>query len=135
LGMDVYDAQCFLRGSKYDEKKYREFVLHLRESLIQQNYIDEVREDEWITMFEGHSINLDDQFSFRWQLANSHCVYLFEILEKKDIIKKLKLDNTINRFFNIKNVAQTRYSYFPKPRGAEDIDKIVINIMTHLGKF
>ena len=40
LSMDVYDAQCFLRGGKYDEKKYREFILHLRESLIQQNYID-----------------------------------------------------------------------------------------------
>ena len=46
--MDVYDIQCFLRGGKYDENKFREFILHLRNSLIQQNYIDEVREDEWL---------------------------------------------------------------------------------------
>jgi len=38
----------FLRGGKYDENKFREFILHLRNSLIQQNYIDEVREDEWL---------------------------------------------------------------------------------------
>ena len=133
--MEVYDAQCFLRGGKYDEDKYREFILHLRESLIQQNYIDEVREDEWITMFEGHAINSDEQFSFRWHLANSHCVYLFEILENKNIIKKLKLDNTINRFFNIKNVAQTRYSYYPKPKGAAEIENLIDNIVNHLRKF
>ena len=133
--MDVYDIQCFLRGGKYDEYKFREFILHLRESLIQQNYIDEVREDEWITMFSGHTINSDDQFSFRWHIANSHCVYLFEILENKNIIKKLKLDKTINIFFNIKNVAQTRYSYYPKPKGAEKMENLVDDIVNHLRKF
>ena len=133
--MDENLIDTFQRGSKYDKNKYRMFNLHLRESLIRYNYVDEVREDEWITMFEGGGIYSEDQFSFRWNLANTHCVYLFEILEQKNIITKLKLDITISRFFNIKNVAQTRYSYYPKPRGYENIEKIVSNVMAHLSKF
>jgi len=132
--MNEYEINTFQKGSKYDNNKYRMFNLHLRESLIRYNYIDEVREDEWIAMFEGGAINSDDQFSFRWNLSNAHCVYLFEVLEQKNIIAKLKLDITINRFFNIKNVAQTRYSYYPKPKESDVIDKLVENIIKHLRK-
>ena len=71
--MNEYEINTFQKGSKYDNNKYRMFNLHLRESLIRYNYIDEVREDEWIAMFEGGAINSDDQFSFRWNLSNAHC--------------------------------------------------------------
>ena len=86
-------------------------------------------------MFEGGSIREQDQFSFRWNQANSHCVYLFDKLEEEQIIVKEKLDNTINRFFGIKNVAQTRYSYYPKPKGSDVIIKLVKEVITHTLKF
>ena len=133
--MDEFDVKVFSRGRKYNEDVFRKFILHLRESLIQYNYIDEVREDEWITMFEGLYIRSDDQFSFRWHQADNHCVYLFDVLEQEGIIVKDKLDITITKFFNIKNVAQTRYSYYPKPKGSEVIEKMVKDIITHLSKF
>lgn len=133
--MDEYNVRTFLRGGKYNSEKYRMFVLHLRELLIQHNYIDEVKEGEWITMFEGLAIKEEDLFSFCWNLANSHCVYLFDVLAERNIIVKEKLDATINNFFNIKNVAQTRYSYFPKPKGYDKIEKIVSDITNHLSKF
>lgn len=132
--MEDYDIKLFARGRKYNEDTFRKFILHLRESLIRYNYLDEVREDEWIVMFEGSSIRADDQFTFRWHQADNHCVYLFDVLEREGIIVKDKLDITISRFFNIKNVAQTRYSYYPKPKESEVIEKIVGDIVTHLSK-
>jgi|SaaInlStandDraft_1057018.scaffolds.fasta_scaffold525926_1 hypothetical protein len=50
--MEDYDIKLFARGRKYNEDTFRKFTLHLRESLIRYNYLDEVREDEWIVMFD-----------------------------------------------------------------------------------
>ena len=133
--MNEYDTTTLLRGGRYNESQYRIFTLALRKLLILNNYIDEEREDEWIVLFEGHSIRGDDQFTFRWNLANTHCVYLFDILEQERIIVKERLDITISKFFSIKNVAQTRYSYYPKPKGHEKIEAIVKDAIAHTSKF
>jgi hypothetical protein len=48
------DHQTLLKGRYFSQEQYRQFSLQLRKELIEDGYIDEVREDEWIFLFLYH---------------------------------------------------------------------------------
>ena len=135
LTWGMADHQTLLKGRYFSQVQYRQFSLQLRKELIEDGYIDEVREDEWICLFEGGYIDPDDQFTFRWLGQNNHCIYLFDKLSEDGIIQKRNLDVTLERFFGLKGVAEQRYSMFGrKIRGKERIDILLVKLASHIKK-
>ena len=86
----------------------------------------------WMYIFSG----LDDyegENVFSWQKEKNHCIYLIDRLVSDGILVNEKINSKIERFFNIKNAAQTRYSFYPgKPKGADQIDGIISRCLKSL---
>jgi len=74
--------------------------------------------------------------SFEWLKTKNHCIYLIDQLVEENVILgglENKIDSKIERFFKIKNVAQSRYSYYPnKPKGGEQIDYLILRVLNSL---
>ena len=121
----------FSKGSRLDENYY-DFVKKLGLQLEKERLIDKYDQSKWMYVFSGLD-NFLGEDQFIWIGDKNHCVYLIDELIKMDIIKGKNINSKIERFFLIKNVAQTRYSYEPrKPDGSEIIDNLISRVLDSL---
>jgi|TARA_B110000879_G_scaffold127994_1_gene168594 hypothetical protein len=121
----------FTKSSKFDENYY-DFIKALGIELEKERLIDKYDQSKWMYIFSGLDNFLgDDQFT--WLGDKNHCVYLIDELVSRDIIKGKNINSKIERYFLIKNVAQTRYSYEPrKPDGFKVIDQLILRALNSL---
>ena len=117
----------FTKGSKLDDD-YFNFINKLGLELEKERLIDKYEQSSWMYIFSGLDAFLGEE-QYAWIGDKNLCVYLIDELAKMNIIKKTRINSKIERFFLIKNVAQTRYSYEPrKPDGSAVIDKLIIRV-------
>ena len=131
-GMDYIPT--FKRGERFNDNYY-EFVKGLGVELEKEGYIKECIQNKWMYIFSDLE-TFEGEETLEWLKAKNHCIYLIDSLVDEKVILgglKNKIDSKIERFFKIKNVAQTRYSYFPnKPKGGEQIDYIILRVLNSL---
>ena len=131
-GMDYIPT--FEKGERFNDDYY-DFIKALGIELEKEGYIKQYIQDKWMYIFSGLD-TFEGEETFEWLKAKNHCIYLIDsLVEDKIILGGLenKIDSKIERFFKIKNVAQTRYSYYPnKPKSSEQIDYIILRVLNSL---
>ena len=121
----------FKAGSKLNDTYY-DFIKALGIELEEERLIDKYDQSSWMYIFSGLGTFIGAEI-FTWTGKKNHCIYLIDELFKEGIIEGEKIDSKIERFFDIKNPAQTRYSYYPrKPRDSEYIDSLILRVKNSL---
>lgn len=121
----------FSEGSRLDDNYYV-FIKALGIELEKERLIDKYEQSTWMYIFSGLDTFLESE-QFIWLGDKNHCIYLIDELVKMNIINGKNINSKIERFFLIKNAAQTRYSYEPrKPKGSEVIDQIISRVLNSL---
>ena len=124
-------VETFSRGNKFDDNYY-DFIKALGFELEKEGLISLYDESKWCYIFSSLG-TFPGEEEFPWMGKKNHCIYLIDELIKKDIIKGEKINSKIERFFLIKNAAQTRYSYYPNPpKDSEYIDSLILRVINSL---
>jgi hypothetical protein len=121
----------FSKGNKFNDDYYP-FIKALGIELEKENLIHNFDQSSWMYIFSSLDTFKGSEV-FTWTGKKNHCVYLIDELVREGIIKGENIDSKIERFFAIKNPAQTRYSYYPnKPKDSEQIDSIILRVLKSL---